>query len=138
MWLVLSCDGELRIPLQSLQGNQPSSLVEVGTSGFFLNFGINLGFVSRFSRNLRVPLELQQGSQASSQVVVWNSGFFSICNMGVGLHLELSWGTQVSYVFAARDSELLLSCSGSSVFLSSCSTGFRVPLEPWRGIWGSS
>ena len=114
----MSPDRELGVPLELQKGNRASSLIEV----------VEIG----------VPPVFQQGSQASSQVVVWNSGFFSICNMGVGLHLELSWGTQVSYLFAAGDSELLSSYSGSSVFLSSCSTGFRVPLKPWWGIRGSS
>ena len=32
--LLSSCQGELRIALESLQGNRASSLVEVGNSGF--------------------------------------------------------------------------------------------------------
>lgn len=114
--------------------------------------------LSRCSVGLSVPFELWQGTRGSSQVVkgisvflsscnrgvrpplkfVGNSGFFSICIMGVGPHLELSWGTRVSSQVAGGDSELLSSFSGNSVFLSSYSVGFRVPLEPWRGTRGSS
>ena len=78
--LVLSCDGELRVPLESLQGNQPSSLVEAGTLGFFSSLAETWG---------------------SSQDVAGISGFLSSCNRGVSPPLELWWGTRVSSQFAA-------------------------------------
>ena len=46
--------------------------------------------------------------------------------------------TQGSCQVSAGDSELLYCFGGTSEFLSSCSMGHRVPLEPWRGTWGSS
>ena len=53
-----SSEGELRIALESLQGNRASSQVEVGYSGF----------LSSYDRDLGVPLELQKRSRASSSV----------------------------------------------------------------------
>ena len=87
--LLLSCDGEFSIPLKTLQGNQVSSQVEAGNSGF-----------SSCCMKLGVPLELQQGIQASSRVEAGNSDFLSSCNR---VPLELWWS-------------LLLSCSGADPF----------------------
>ena len=46
--LLLSCSGELRVPLEMLQWNQASSRVAVGNSGFLL----------RYNGKFMVPLEL--------------------------------------------------------------------------------
>ena len=63
--LLLSCEGHLGIPLESLHRNRGSSRVEVG----------NLGFLSSCNMDLRIPLELQEGSQALSHVEAWTSAF---------------------------------------------------------------
>ena len=52
--------------------------------------------------------------------------------------LELQRETWGPSPVAAEYSQLLLSCGGNSGFLSSCSTGLRVPLEPWWGTQSSS
>ena len=62
-----SCDGPLRIPLQSLPGPRSSSEVEAGTSVF----------LSSADMDLEVPLEFPQGSLASSYVETCKSAFFS-------------------------------------------------------------
>ena len=55
-----------------------------------------------------------------------------------GFLLELERETWGPFPVAAEYSQLLLSCSGNSGFLSSCSTHLRVPLKPWWGTRGSA
>ena len=52
--LLSSCKGLLGIPLEPLQGNSTSSLIEAGNSGFLSNCDSDLG----------VPVKFPQGSQA--------------------------------------------------------------------------
>ena len=53
-----SCEGPLRIPLQSVQGPRSSSRFKAGSSGFLCSADMDL----------RDPMEFQQGSQVSSHV----------------------------------------------------------------------
>ena len=65
----VSCQGPLRILVQSVPGPRSSSGVEAGNSGFLSITYMDLG----------VPMEFQQGSQASSGVETCKSGFLSTC-----------------------------------------------------------
>ena len=72
-WTMLSWDGELGIPLQSLQGNQATFWMEAGNPGFFPSWG----------GKLRVSLELQCGIRGSCGV--------AICETGLLLGVRISW-----------------------------------------------
>ena len=84
--LLPSCEGELAIALESLQGNQASSHVEGGIWWFLLSCGGNLG----------VPLELQQGPQGTSRVASGESGFLLSCEGDLGIALEWLQGNRAS------------------------------------------
>ena len=60
-----SCEGPLRIPLQSVPGPRSSSGSEAGTSGFLSCADMDLG----------IPMGFQQGSPASSHVETCKSAF---------------------------------------------------------------
>ena len=77
--LYVSCNGPLRIPLQSVPEPSTSSAVEAGTSVF----------ITRADMDLGVPMEFQQGSQASFRVQTWKSAFLSSCQSSVRLPVEL-------------------------------------------------
>ena len=70
-----SCEGPLRIPLQSMQGPRSSSRVVAETSA---------------DMDLRVLMEFQKGSQASSRSESWKSSCFSSCQSSVRLPVELT------------------------------------------------
>ena len=70
--------GQLRILLESLQGNRASSRVKAGNSVF----------LSTCDRDLGVPIKFQQGSQASLPIEAWNFGFLSSCKGVSGLLLS--------------------------------------------------
>ena len=107
--LLPSCEGELVIALESLQGNQASSCIEGGIWCFLLSCGGKPGFLSTCSRDLREPLVLPQGSQASLRVARGNSGSLASHCRGIG------WETRGS-------SPIVTEISG---FLSSCNRGVR-------------
>ena len=75
-----SCDGPLRIPLQSLLGPRSSSGVEARTSGFLSSADMDLGF----------PMEFERGTQASSLVETCKSALPWSCITGVRLPYELT------------------------------------------------
>ena len=74
-----SCEGPVRIPLQSGPGPRSSSGAEASTSGFLSSADMDHG----------IPTEFQQGSQASSRVETWKFAFLSTCN-SVKLPVELT------------------------------------------------
>ena len=76
--LYVSCNGPLRIPLQSVPEPSTSSAVEAGTSVF----------ITRADMDLGVPMEFQQGSQSSSHVETHKSTFLSSCQSSVSLLLS--------------------------------------------------
>ena len=61
--LLSTCEAELSIPLEKLQGNWALSWVKAG----------NLSFLSSCDRILREPLELKKGNQAFFRVDMGNS-----------------------------------------------------------------
>ena len=60
--LLSTCEAELSIPLEKLQGNWALSWVKAG----------NLSFLSSCDRILREPLELKKGNQAFFRVDMGN------------------------------------------------------------------
>ena len=100
--LLLSCEGNLRIPLKSLQGNRASSRVKVG----------KLGVPLQLYRNLGVPLEFQQGSQDLSHVEAWNSSFLLSCERGVRPLVEFRRVTWDFSRIATGESDVPSSCEG--------------------------
>ena len=74
---------------------------------------------------------------ASFQVATGCLGLQLSCSWEHGFLLELQRETWGPSLVAAEYSQLLLSCGENSGLLLSCSTGLRVPLEPWRGTRGS-
>lgn len=78
---LLNCEGELGVSLETMQGNQTSSLFAV-ESGVSLEMAETLGFLSNLWE-LGIPLELQWGPHDS---------FPSHC-MGIRAHLEWKWET---------------------------------------------
>ena len=78
-----SCEGHLRISLESLQRNRESSQVEAGNSGLLSSCGRDLG----------VPIELHQKSQASSRDKAWNFTFLSSCKRDVRPPVKFRRGT---------------------------------------------
>ena len=95
----------------------------------------NSGLLSCCGGNLCFPLE------------TGISGFLWSCNRGVGPPLELQgelkfpldlqWKIRDCCCFATGDSELLLSCSGNSVFPSRCSVRLKITPQPWQETQGS-
>ena len=81
-----SCEGPLRIPLQSLLGPRFLSGAEAATSGYLSSADMDLG----------VPMEFPQGSQASFCVETCNSAFLLSCNSSVQLPVELTWDLLLS------------------------------------------
>ena len=77
-----SCEGPLRIPVQSLLWPRSSSKVEAGTSGFCSHGNMDLG----------VPLGFTQGSQASSHVETCKSALLSSWKTSVRLPVGLTKG----------------------------------------------
>ena len=77
--ILLSYEGCLGIPLESVEATRASSRVEVGNSGF----------LSSSDRDLRVPMEIPLGSQTSSRVGAWNSASLSRWKRGVRTPVEL-------------------------------------------------
>ena len=75
-----SCDGLLRIPLQSVPGPRSTSVSEATTLGFLFSADMDLG----------VPMEFPQGSQASSCVEMRKSAFLQSCNSSVSLPGQLT------------------------------------------------
>ena len=78
--LHVSCEGLLRITLQSVADPRSSSGAKAGSSGFLSSADMDLG----------VSMEVQQGSQASSRVETCKSAFLSSCNSSVRLPVELT------------------------------------------------
>ena len=112
--------------------------MQQGAWGPFELGWVNSGFLSSCTWGIRHSLELRQATRGSSQVAVGNLGFLPSGNRGPGAPGELqqeqgfllklqreTWGPSP---VEAEYSQLLLSCGGNSGFLSSCSTGLRVPL----------
>ena len=113
--LLLSCEGHLVIPLESLHGNRGSSQVVAGNSVF----------LSSCNRDLGIPLELQEGSQALSHVEAWTSTFLSSGKRGVSPPFELRWGIRD---FSELQQGSWTSCHvvrGNSGFHSSHCRGIR-------------
>ena len=77
--ILLSYEGCLGIPLESVEATRASSRVEVGNSGF----------LSSSDRDLRVPMEIPLGSQTSSRVGAWNSASLSRWKSGVRTPVKL-------------------------------------------------
>ena len=75
-----SCEGFLRIPLQSVPRPRSSSGADSETSGFHSIADMDLG----------VPMAFQPGSQASSLVEGCKSAFVLSCNSSVRLPVELT------------------------------------------------
>ena len=77
-------EGTVGIPLESKQGNQPSSLNEMGNTGYF----------SSCSRKLGVPLESLKWNRASSRVEEGNSGYLSSCDRDLRVPIEFQHGVR--------------------------------------------
>ena len=75
-----SCEGPLRIPLQSVLGPMSSSGAEARTSGFLSSADMDLG----------VSVKFPQGSQTSSRVETCKAAFISSCNTSVRHPVELT------------------------------------------------
>ena len=75
-----SCEGPLRIPLQSVPGPRSSSGVVAKTSVFPSNADMDLG----------VPIEFQQWSQASSRVETCKFAFLSSSKSSVRVPVGLT------------------------------------------------
>ena len=84
-------------------------------------------------RGTQCCFNLWQETRDSSRVAMGISGFLSSGNRGVRTPLELRWRTCVSSRVAARESDLLLSCSRNSEFLSSCCWKLGVSLRVAKG-----
>ena len=105
----MSCGAECGVALESLQGNQASSLIEGGMSWCFSSCGRKLGSLSKFDGHLWEPLVLPQGSNAFFQVARGTLGFLLNHCMGIGLHHELGQETQVSTLVVTEISGFLSS-----------------------------
>ena len=92
------------------------------------------GIFSSCIRGFGVHLELRRETQVSSLVETGEMGLHSICGWDLRVPLELWFETWGSSRVAADDSELLLSCAGYSGFVSSCSSGLRLPLSHGREL----
>ena len=77
--LHVSCEGLLRITLQSVADPRSSSATEASTSGFLSSADMDLEF----------PMEFQQWSQASFHVETCKSAFLSNFISSVRLHVKL-------------------------------------------------
>ena len=94
--LLLSCQGERGIALESLQGTQDSSCIVGGISWCFSSCGGNIGVHPELQLALREPFMVPQESQASFPVVMGTSGFLSRCCREIWPHVELTRETQGS------------------------------------------
>ena len=112
--------------------------MQQGAWGPFELWCAKLGFLSSCTWGVGPPLELRQATWGSSHVATEYLGLQLSCSWEHGFLLELQRETWGPSPVAAEYSQLLLSCGGNSGFLLSCSTGLRVPLEPWWGTQSSS
>ena len=104
-----SYEGDLGIPLESLQGKRTSSHIEAGISWFFLSSSWKLVFLSSYDGDLRGHLMLPQESQSSFKPMRVTSEFLLGFCRGTGLHLELRRETQGSSPLVTGISGFLLS-----------------------------
>ena len=109
----MSCEGHVRIPLESLPAKSAVSKVQSGNSVF----------LPGSDRDLGLFIKVQRGSQASSGVEAWNSAFLSSCLRVVR---ALGMFRRGSWAFSRR--------SAGVTGLPSCCEGiFLVPSEPVQG-----
>ena len=78
-----SCEGFLRIPLQSVPRPRSSSGADSETSGFH----------SIADVDLCVPMEFPHGSHALSHVETYKSAFLLICNSSIRFPVKLTEGS---------------------------------------------
>ena len=137
--LFLSCEGLVRIPLESLPPNSAVSRVQSGTQCSSLAATGILGFLSRFNKAVRPCLVLRHGTLRSSRVVKGMSGLWSSSDGEFVLFQEDRQGQQASHpvvrvysVFCrsrCRGIRTYLELRGNSesFFLAAGSVGFH-----WR------
>ena len=98
----MSCEGHVRIPLESLPAKSAVSKVQSGNSVF----------LPGSDRDLGLFIKVQRGSQASSGVEAWNSAFLSICQRGVRAPVKFRWGIWAFSRGSAWESGLPSCCEG--------------------------
>lgn len=101
-WASSRIEGELAVPLKSLQGNQTSCSVEGENSDFVEGNSVLLSgcdgisvFLSSCNRRFRLPLELRRGTWGSSRVAAGVLGLLLSCSGELGVPLSLwqeIWG----------------------------------------------
>ena len=111
--LFLSCEGHIRIPLDSLPAHRALSRVQF----------VDSGFLTGIDRDLGLPIKLQLVSQASSGDRTWNSAFLSSCQRGVRPPAEFRQEIWASSSGSAWESGLPSCCEGI----------LGVPLEQAQG-----
>ena len=109
----MSCEGHVRIPLESLPANRAVSRVQ----------SVNSVFHCSGNKDLWLPIKLQLGSQASSGVEAWNLAFLLSGQRAVKPPDEFRWGIWAS----SRGS------AGESSLPSCCEEILSVLLEPVQG-----
>ena len=72
-----SCEGPLRITVQSVPDPRSSSTTQAATSGFLSIADMDLGFLWHFHRGVRPHLMWRHANLLSSQAVTVVSGFLS-------------------------------------------------------------
>ena len=113
--LFSSCEGHVRIPLDSLPANRAVSRVQLGISVF----------LSSSDRDLGLFIKVQRGRQALSGVEAWNSVFLSSCPRGVRAPVEFRQGI---WAFSRG--------SAGETGLQSCFEGYLgFHWSQCRGIW---
>ena len=87
-----SCEGHVRIPLESLPVNRAVSRVQLGNSVF----------LSSGDQDLGLPIKEKTASSRVDRGISW---FFSSCCGRLQIPLQVPWGTQgASHVYSGKSS----------------------------------